>query len=129
MKSSNDEFLVANREIALKRLAGNEVLLAKLAEFFLEDAPLVMKQLQDAYDCGDLTLVAHKAHGLKGLSATFEAISVCNLTREIELASRSDERSQLAQKIPLLWTELQRLILYLEQVVAQSASGGGFDRR
>jgi len=118
MFSLRQDTPVTNREISLRRLGGDETLLATLAGFFLEDAPALMIQLNHAHDSGDFAMVAHCAHGLKGLSATFEAVPFMQLAAEIESLARAEDHYHVNEAIPRLQAEFDRLAADLRSLVS-----------
>lgn len=113
MSSFSQETPITDREIALKRLGGDQKLLATLAGFFLEDAPAFMAQLMEAYHAGDLETVFRRAHSLKGLSATFEAVPFVQLAVEVESLARARDELRLNNKITELKVEFDRLVEHL----------------
>lgn len=117
MASIHDGTPVLDREVALKRLGGNEQLLASLVGFFLEDAPVLMGQLTEAIDAGDTKKAAHRAHSLKGLAATFEALPFQLLAAEIEALASGGNLPQLAPGIQKLHFEYDRLTTELRSLL------------
>lgn len=113
---------VTDRQISLQRLGGDEKLLATLAEFFLEDAPPLMRQLDEAIQSGDMKQTALRAHSLKGLSSTFEAIPFQVAISELESFAKTGDTSRIHQSLPHLKTEFGRLIEALQQMVADNQS-------
>lgn len=107
---------VINYEIALERLSGDTSMLATLAGFFLEDAPQLMTELHDGFKAGSTDIVFRRAHALKGLSATFEAIPFFRLAEEVESLARSKRESSLPSKIAAMQTEFDRLVLKLRDL-------------
>jgi HPt (histidine-containing phosphotransfer) domain-containing protein len=76
-----------------------------------------MTQLIAADRSGDIGSIEHRAHSLKGLSATFEALTFQQLAGEIESLARSRNNLLLKSKIPELENEFARLVLYLHRMV------------
>lgn len=109
---------VTDRDISLQRLGGDEKLLATLAGFFLEDAPLLLAQLEEANQSGDLKIVAHRAHSLKGLSSTFEAIPFQEVAAEVESLARAGNQAHVDQSLSPLKSEFKRLVSALEQMTS-----------
>lgn len=105
---------VADREIALRRLGGDEALLRTLVGFFLEDAPTLVDQLHEAIEAGDWGSVALKAHSLKGLSSTFEAIPFMQVAATMEAQASTADQNQLAETGQQLQMEFDRLIADLK---------------
>jgi HPt (histidine-containing phosphotransfer) domain-containing protein len=80
---------VFNRQTALQRIGGDEQLLHDLALFYLEDAPALLTQLQDAMQQADAEGVTHAAHTLKSLSANLDAHQAAALASIVERIGRS----------------------------------------
>lgn len=112
---------VIDREASLRRLGGDEKLLATMAGFFLEDAPVLMSQLNSALSARDFEIVTHRAHSLKGLSATFDAIPFKTLAQEIEMLSKAENEPALKERVSELTREFDRLVACLRDLV-QSAT-------
>ncbi|WP_010583575.1 Hpt domain-containing protein [Schlesneria paludicola] len=117
MASIHDGTPVIDREVSLRRLGGNEQLLTSLIGFFLEDAPALLAQLVESIETGDTKKAAHRAHSLKGLAATFEALPFQQFAAEIEALASSGNSSQLAPAIPKLRFEYDRLATELQSLI------------
>ena len=63
---------------------------------------------------GDMTTAAIRAHSLKGLSATFEAIPFTLLAAEVESLARAGDQGRLEQTLPQLKIEFDRLVADLQ---------------
>lgn len=109
---------VTDREKTLARLGGDEKLLVTLAGFYLEDAPALMTQLGHAFDSGDYVTVVHRAHSLKGLSSTFEAIPFMTCAAEIESMARTEDIQHLGETIRQLEVEFDRLVADLQSLMS-----------
>jgi len=118
MNSLEASIAVTNRAKTLARLGGDEKLLVTLAGFFLEDAPAFMTQLGHAFDSGDFLTIAHRAHSLKGLSSTFEAIPFMTCAAEIEALARAEDLHHLSEAIPQLEIEFDRLVADLQSLMS-----------
>ena len=117
MISISKSHAVMDCDIALRRLDGNETLLKTLIGFFLEDAPTLLLELKQAMDAEDWSVVALKAHSLKGLSSTFEAIPFMQLAATIESQASVADQVSLVEAILQLQFEFERLINDLKSVV------------
>jgi two-component system sensor histidine kinase BarA len=95
-----------NRHTALQRIGGDEQLLHDLALFYLEDAPALMAQLQDAMQQADAEGVTHAAHTLKSLSANLDAHQAAALASIVERIGRSGNLASA----PDLLTELDAAV-------------------
>ncbi len=110
---------VMNRDTALARMGGDERLLTQMAEFFLADAPALMRELHTALQKGDARAAHHAAHSLKGLSANFEALSAIAAAREIELLSKAGDTAGCASLIGRLDEEISRLTVALQTMLSE----------
>lgn len=109
---------VINAAVALRRLGGDKKLFATLASFFLQDAPTLMQQLHDAHRTGAVVVVGRKAHSLRGLAATFEALPFLELAAEIESLARAGDLSVIDVLISPLDYEFSRLMKDLQNPAA-----------
>lgn len=71
----------------LHEVAGAET--ARIIALFLEDAPVLIGQLEAAATTGDIEKLRDVAHTLKSSSANVGAIALSNAARRIELAART----------------------------------------
>ncbi|MDD4854441.1 MAG: ATP-binding protein [Sulfuricurvum sp.] len=77
-------------EDALKRMGGNEVLLEKIIQSFISDAPQIIHSLKDAITHGSFAEVQFCAHSLKGLSANIGATALQTISKKIESAAKEE---------------------------------------
>ena len=61
---------------AIKRFGGDISLFSGTAAMVAEDAPLELKQLEDALDSGNKDQIEMSAHALRGMLVTFAAKGV-----------------------------------------------------
>lgn len=101
---------IMNRESALVRLGGDTGLLRQLAEYFLEDAPKLLQDLESALTAGDVKIVHQTAHSLKGLAANFEAVAAVAAARDMEITARAGNPQACQALLDPLRAELARLI-------------------
>lgn len=109
---------VINCETALARLGRDEQLLARLAEFFLEDGPALMSEIDAAVGRQDLSAVAQAAHSLKGMVANFEAISAIAAARQVESLQQNGNLDGSRLVIERLRTEIERVIEALQKLLS-----------
>lgn len=69
---------------ALEALDGERELLSQLATMFVEDAPILLKELEDAVASSDAVAARQATHSIKGLVATFFAAPVVELAHRLE---------------------------------------------
>lgn len=68
----------------LQDTAGAEFV-RELVQTFLEEAPVMLKELQGALAAGDVDAFRRTAHSLKSNSLTFGALALGAMARELEL--------------------------------------------
>ena len=101
---------------ALARVAGDEVMLAMLANIAVEDVPTIMKTLDGQVERQVLDEAAKTAHSLKGLLSAFETGDpVDELQPLIDAARQGDEtevlriHQQVRLKLELLMSEIETI--------------------
>ncbi len=82
----------------LRRLEGDEVLLAEVVEIFLEEAPRQIAGMKRAIEQGSARTAAEIAHSLKGQLAYFGIAEVSNQARRLEELGREGKLEELAQE-------------------------------
>lgn len=80
--------------------------LAGLVVVFLEQSARRLDQLRAALAAGDAPTLALVAHGMKGSSGTFGAMTACALAEALEEASQCGVLDEAARLLPHLETEL-----------------------
>ncbi len=65
--------------------------LAELVEAFLEEAPLRLAELESGLGSGDAAFVGRAAHTLKSNAATFGAVALEGVCRDLEALVRTGE--------------------------------------
>jgi PAS domain S-box-containing protein len=69
---------------ALERLEGDHDLLLEQMTFFLEDSPILVRDIEDALDRQDGKKLQMSAHRLRGLSAGFDDRNLVEVTAQLE---------------------------------------------
>ncbi|MBX9792330.1 MAG: Hpt domain-containing protein [Pirellulales bacterium] len=100
---------VCNLGIALNRLGGNRKLLRELISFFREDAPKLLKQIEDGLACGNARQVQIAAHSLRGLAANFEALSCASTMAQLEEHGRAGNLEAASRLWPDAVTSVENL--------------------
>jgi two-component system, sensor histidine kinase and response regulator len=95
----------------LRRLEGDEQLFRELAGFFLEDAPILLKQIRNGLQQHDAKTVERGGHSLKGLVANFGAEAGVELAYSVEKLA---QQGRLAE-VPAALERLDREIAILRQ--------------
>src|SRR5690349_7367568 len=79
---------------ALENASGNRDLLREIASMFLEEAPRLLEDLEQALARADARGVERAAHDLRGCAGHFAAAPVLEAAGEMERAGRTDELEQ-----------------------------------
>ena len=95
---------------ALERLDGNQELLEKLIEFFLEDYPQLYSRIEKAIAASEAQELERAAHSLQGLAATFNAAPAARAARRLESLGRDGDFTAAQQSLPELRQQLDRLV-------------------
>jgi CheY-like chemotaxis protein/HPt (histidine-containing phosphotransfer) domain-containing protein len=101
--------IVFDRAGLLKRLGGNKRLAEKLVRGFLADIPSQLLSLRKHLDDGDATAARRQAHTLKGAAANLSAGSLRAAASDAEQAAMSGELNRLAELLPALEGEFERV--------------------
>jgi len=100
------ELPVFDRAEALSRIGDDEELLATLIEMFVQDGPSYLEEIDAALAAADWNRLAHGAHALKGVLATFSARRGENLAGQLEQACKSGQGAACAELVPRLHQEV-----------------------
>jgi two-component system, sensor histidine kinase and response regulator len=74
---------------ALESLSGDRRLLGELAVMFVEDAPTLLQELEQATERRDLGTACRTIHSVRGLIATFYSTGLVNLASRLEHDAKS----------------------------------------
>lgn len=117
--SVDREELIKIREAA----GGNEGLVIQLIDIYLEDTPPRIAALRDAAENGDPAGLKMAAHSLKSSSAGVGALTLSDMSRELEEMGRAGSVSGAAEKAALVEAEYQKVRAELE-IIRQIKSIG-----
>lgn len=85
--------------------ATDEEFVAELIETFLEDSPELIAQLKQSLNENDSPAFQRAAHTLKSNSASFGAMNLSEMAKELEMMGKSEDLSQALEKIAILESE------------------------
>jgi signal transduction histidine kinase/HPt (histidine-containing phosphotransfer) domain-containing protein/ActR/RegA family two-component response regulator len=97
----------------------------QIVAVFLEDAPVMVQQLQLAAQNGDEPRMQAVAHSLKSSSANVGALSLSAIAQRIEHEARSGSLQRPAVAVALLVAEFARARVALTGYLAQHRAGQG----
>ena len=90
-------------------MGGDQNLFCSLARFFIEDAPDLLRQIQDGLLRENAEQVTRAAHSLRGLAANFDALIAVEAARQVEDLGRSGRLTAAFESTALLEREVLRL--------------------
>ncbi|PJL60310.1 ATP-binding protein [Stenotrophomonas maltophilia] len=97
----------------------------QIVTVFLEDAPVMVQQLQQAAQNGDEPRLQAVAHSLKSSSANVGALSLSAVAQRIEHEARNGSLQRPAVAVALLVAEFARARVALTGYLAQHRAGQG----
>lgn len=114
---------VLDREVLdeLRAVIGDTAI--QIISVFLEDAPALVQQLQQAAQGGDEARLQAVAHSLKSSSANVGALSLSAVAQRIEHEARSGSLQRPAVAVALLVAEFARARVALTGYLAQHRAG------
>jgi DNA-binding response OmpR family regulator len=101
---------VLNVEMTLSRLAGDENLLADVAQIFLRTVPQMLASFNAALLGSDMEHAYSQAHSLKGAVAPFEAPDVFNAVIAVETHARNRDPAATASAFAVAERLVERLL-------------------
>lgn len=111
-----------DRGDALDRLDGDEELLDELLRIFRDDAPAMLRRLEETGAGLDDHALERAAHSVKGASATISARSVSAFAADVERLAREGRRDEARARLPELRRELERLHHALDAALGRKAA-------
>jgi HPt (histidine-containing phosphotransfer) domain-containing protein len=112
MDNSDRHASCINWNATLEATGQDPVLLDDLVKIFLEEAPTLIKQIQQGLENSDSSIVRRASHTLKGSLRIFEATGGVELAFQIERLGQEGELS----KVPALLDDLEA---YMAKVMAE----------
>lgn len=98
-----------NPTVALRRMGADSDLLCCMVDFFLEDSPLLLRDLKLRIDAGDAPEASRLAHSLKSLCCNIEAEAATEAAAFAEAACMADSLDEASALVPPLTEELRQL--------------------
>jgi CheY-like chemotaxis protein/HPt (histidine-containing phosphotransfer) domain-containing protein len=84
---------------------------------FNEDAPELLENMQQALAVNDKELFRRAAHTLKSNSASFGAVTLAELARELEMLGKEGRLAEAAEKVARAAAEYQRVQQALKEMM------------
>lgn len=111
-------------DVASHRMGGDIALLSSMVDYFLEDSPKLLSELQHQLEVGNSTEAARVAHSLKGLCSNFEAAEATQAGLEIETACMSGKLNEAEQLLLSLSEKFANLSYELTEWQSQQSNAG-----
>ena len=103
-----------NRDEAVRRLDGQEVILREIVQVFAEDYPVTLGELREAASRGDADALTFSAHKLAGALGSLSAGPAQDAARKLERMSTIDPQA-VGQALKLLELRLAELVSALQR--------------
>lgn len=101
---------------AMKDLVGDDFV-GELVETFFEEAPGLLAEMGQALIDGDAETFRRSAHSLKSNGASFGAMHLASLARELEYMSRDGRLDEAGSKLPQVGIAYQQAAEELKALV------------
>ncbi len=105
-----------NRDAALRRMGGDEILYQKMVRYFLEDSPGLAEQMRVGLRDNDAESLIRAAHSLKGLVANFDAHPALAAASRVEEIGHSGNLDAAAAALTDLEFRIDELSLTLREM-------------
>jgi HPt (histidine-containing phosphotransfer) domain-containing protein len=99
---------------ALNRVGGDRVLLSRIIDFVVEDAPHLVRRIESSLENDQFGEVERAAHSLKGLVSNVYCDAVQSRAIEIETLARSGDRAAMLRALESLADLMEPMIAKLE---------------
>lgn len=109
---------------ALAQAGGSESLLRELAAAFVEQAELLMQDINRSIKAADAETLERSAHTLKGSAAAFAAGPASEAAFQVETAAREGDFDAARAACDRLSDEVSRLSAALVELSGQRSEGG-----
>jgi CheY-like chemotaxis protein len=106
-----------DKDMTLKRLAGDETLLGQVARVFIRTAPQLLSAISSALAANDSERAYAEAHSLKGAVAVFEAPQVFEAVVAVETYAKNYNATAAAASVKAAHLIVERLSAELADLV------------
>jgi two-component system, sensor histidine kinase and response regulator len=109
-----------NKSELLAEIDNDMEFLAELYEMLQSDAPALIDSINDGLDSNNVETIWKNAHALKSMVGNFAAHNAQDLAYKIELLGREEKLDDVRQNLPLLKSEIERLVSTLGDLLRQA---------
>ena len=114
------EYKTFDAQWALSRLGDDTILLAEVAQLFIEESRTLMAALRSAAARQDAHGVEIAAHTLKGSASNFGATEFCQDALALERSGRRGDSAGIEERLAAFERSAARFLRELEQLVADT---------
>jgi HPt (histidine-containing phosphotransfer) domain-containing protein len=93
----------------LESVGGDETFLAELMETYLQDAPAQLASMEQALSSGNAEEFRRAAHSLKANSASFGAVELSQVCRQLEELGKSGRLESAAEQVARAEIEFEKV--------------------
>ena len=93
---------IVDLDAALERMGGDRQLLEDIVQFYFQDSPGLLQQIERSISARDSAQLERAAHSLKGLAANFGAASVVETTASLEGFGRESQFDEAPALLEML---------------------------
>lgn len=105
-----------NLNIAMERFGDDMPFFIEMLSDYVLQAHELLLTMRSAYQHNDAAVLSKTAHNLKGVSATFEAVHMIELSKNIDDAAREADLSNMEKYLEEIETEIPRLQQFFIQL-------------
>jgi HPt (histidine-containing phosphotransfer) domain-containing protein len=109
----------------MRRLGGDELLVADVVGLFRPEGPVMLAALQREVARGEPVAIERAAHKLKGALLSLSAGTAATIARDLELAARESDVSRARVMVVNLEREIEAVYEHLGDLLPKSASQSG----
>jgi HPt (histidine-containing phosphotransfer) domain-containing protein len=102
--------MILDRQAALDRIEHDNDLYNEICDIFRDDVPKIMKQLKDAFNCGDIPVATRHAHSIKSAAASIGATELNEAARLAENAFRTKNLENIHTLISEVGQNISRVL-------------------
>ncbi len=105
-----DDAPVIDESRMMNEFGGSPEILAELRDLFLEHAPPLYVGIKQAIKECDIKAIIDQTHSLKGACATYGAVRLTVVCKEVEMAARRNDLNAVHEYVPYLAEEYEAVL-------------------
>jgi PAS domain S-box-containing protein len=121
MQISQEKNELIDRVSLLERVEGDQELLTEMIQIFIEEAPALMKAMQEALQSGDMVVLERSAHSLKGAVGNLSSNSTATAALKVEQDAKNKDVQSAKESLAKV-EEVMKLLLPALSELCQGVS-------